>query len=227
MYCNRCKHLNEGSICVHCGNRQLHAVKPENEVFVISLGSEFAGMFANVLMQQKIQFTTQLEKGLASILGTAMDRVQFFVKYAEIESATLIIEEMFGGKANTSVEDDGFVELDDIANLNQEESNEPQYYETQASEEYLEDVCIALEDELACIRECKKKMQNLLSNTANLQELSDKYHDALEVIYPENCTEQDKSVPQFLHDIEQRYKQILDLLEQCDKQIRDAFDFIG
>lgn len=98
MYCEKCKILFEGERCPGCRKPRGREAAADDLVFLTEKGQPWSGMLADVLGQHDIPFVTsgRLGAALAARVGSMLESQRFYVRYADLERANDIVDELFG-----------------------------------------------------------------------------------------------------------------------------------
>lgn len=107
-YCPNCHVLVQGSRCPVCDKKWLEPPKGEDYCFLTEKEIVWAGVLEDCLRQNGIPYLTQnvMGAGLTAKMGSVMESVKFFVRYAFFEKAKLLDEELFSTGIAAEFEED-------------------------------------------------------------------------------------------------------------------------
>ena len=107
-YCPNCHTLVRGTRCPVCDKKWLEPPKGEDYCYLTEKDIVWAGVLEDCLRQNGIPYLTQntLGSGLTAKMGTLMESVRFFVRYAYFEKAKLLEEELFHAGATVQFEEE-------------------------------------------------------------------------------------------------------------------------
>lgn len=89
LYCPHCGSLSDTRPCPVCGHSEMRRPRSDDFCFLAEKELPWAGMLSDVLDQNRIPCVTRnvLGAGLSAKLGTAMERVRFYVPYGQYPAA--------------------------------------------------------------------------------------------------------------------------------------------
>lgn len=93
FYCEKCKLLNNDTICGNCGKSHLPTVQPNDICFVVRLWLTYASMYEEALKEQKIPVFS-VPCGF-SVRTRASDDRNIYVPYEFYDKAVDIYENIF------------------------------------------------------------------------------------------------------------------------------------
>ncbi len=100
MYCKNCNLLTAQSRCPSCGNK--HLLTPEANDFcpLVELEVLWQEALSDILTENGIPFITKnvLGAGLTTRLGSAQEKVRFYVPYAHLEQAKELYRGFFAAE---------------------------------------------------------------------------------------------------------------------------------
>ena len=107
-YCPNCHTLVRSIRCPVCDKKWLEPPKGEDYCYLTEKDIVWAGVLEDCLRQNGIPYLTQntLGSGLTAKMGTLMESVRFFVRYAYFEKAKLLEEELFHAGATVQFEEE-------------------------------------------------------------------------------------------------------------------------
>lgn len=99
-YCPCCHILVKAVRCPVCDRRWLEAPKPEDYCLLAEKEYVWAGLLEDCLRQNGIPYLTQnaMGAGLTSKVGNLLESVRFYVKFAYLDRARELEEELFTAK---------------------------------------------------------------------------------------------------------------------------------
>lgn len=107
-YCPNCHVLVQGTRCPVCDKKWLEPPKSEDYCFLVEKEFVWAGVLEDCLRQNGIPYLAQnvMGAGLTAKMGSMMESVKFFVRYAYYDKAKLLDEELFSAVAIAENEED-------------------------------------------------------------------------------------------------------------------------
>ena len=108
-YCPNCHILIRNTRCPVCDKRWLEEPTPEDYCFLTEKDSVWAGVLEHCLRQNAIPYLTQntMGAGLTAKMGTMMERIKFYVRYASWRKAKELETELFSSDSLEIDEEDG------------------------------------------------------------------------------------------------------------------------
>ena len=109
MYCERCRHLFEGTgRCPNCGSRSVRPPLPEDLCYLTETDPMFGGMLKDVLEQNHIPVLTNsaMGAGMALKVGPMFDQMRFYVPHSALPGATELVEALFQSPEEAEAEAD-------------------------------------------------------------------------------------------------------------------------
>ena len=85
LYCPECNQLTVGPACSGCGSRELRLPRGEDLCRLAETDIQWKDMLCDLLTRNRIPFITK--NVLAAKLGTALERIRFYVPYSYLETA--------------------------------------------------------------------------------------------------------------------------------------------
>ena len=86
--------------CPRCGRRHGREVKQDDPCLLTEKDVLWGGLLEDVLQQNGIPFLSRkrLGSGLTAEIGCYLEKVSYFVPYAQIEAAQALVDELFSGE---------------------------------------------------------------------------------------------------------------------------------
>ncbi len=95
-YCSSCRRLTDKTACPHCGKANLGEVQPTDYCLVTEKEEMWAKLFAQVLTDNEIPFTSLPVFGAALALrGGAVEHERVYVPYGVLDRAAELLKETF------------------------------------------------------------------------------------------------------------------------------------
>lgn len=104
MYCPNCNLLVNGTKCPACGSRQIREPESDDYCYLSEKEAIWTEALSDLLTQNQIPFLTKnvLGAGLAAKMGSAAEKVRFYVPYAHYETARMLEQEFFSAEVDTT-----------------------------------------------------------------------------------------------------------------------------
>lgn len=108
-YCPGCHILVRNTRCPVCGKRWLEEPQREDYCYLTRKDAVWAGVLEDCLRQNAIPYLTEntLGAGLTAKMGTMLETVKFYVRYAFYRQAKELEEELFAAETPNEIQEDG------------------------------------------------------------------------------------------------------------------------
>lgn len=100
MYCTNCNVVFQGRCCPVCGNQDVRLLKDDDYCYLTDKEAIWARTLSDIFTEHGIPFLTKnvLGAGLTAKLGSAMERVRFYVPWSCYQEATDLEKQFFSGE---------------------------------------------------------------------------------------------------------------------------------
>ena len=97
MYCENCKRIIDADRCPFCKSRKVREPDPDDLCFLTEQDFISSGILEDVLKQNDVRFLKKdvMGAGLAIKVGPMFERSRFYVSYDRLESARVIVDDLF------------------------------------------------------------------------------------------------------------------------------------
>lgn len=97
MFCPHCNILINAPKCPICGSKNVREPYEDDYCYLVEKDAIWSGAFSEILEQNQIPFVTKnvLGAGLTAKIGTALERIRFYVPYAHYQTAHNLEQEFF------------------------------------------------------------------------------------------------------------------------------------